>query len=116
VEFAWSNPNGVLSSATTQSYEYTIPANTPAKTMLIIPIYTWTPSAGVVGGQVHVRLKRIASTGTSPDNNPWCTKLQLNITTVGGQNYVVNGWRRLTDGSNHVLNTDWAEIRTLSGT
>lgn len=33
-----------------------------------------------------------------------------------GTRYVVQGWRRLTDGSSHVLNTDWAEFRTLTGT
>ena len=30
--------------------------------------------------------------------------------------YVVQGWVRLTTGSAHVLNTDWAEVRTLTGT
>lgn len=29
---------------------------------------------------------------------------------------VVTGWVRLTTGSAHVLNTDWAEMRTLTGT
>lgn len=29
--------------------------------------------------------------------------------------YTVNGWLRLTDSSNHVLNTDWVEMRTLTG-
>jgi hypothetical protein len=30
--------------------------------------------------------------------------------------YVLTGWLRLTTGSAHVLNTDWAEVRTLTGT
>lgn len=30
--------------------------------------------------------------------------------------YVISGWLRLTDGVNHVLNTDWVEQRTLTGT
>jgi len=29
--------------------------------------------------------------------------------------YVVTGWYRLTTGSNHVLNTDWVEMRVLTG-
>ncbi|WP_276353959.1 hypothetical protein [Cohnella caldifontis] len=32
-----------------------------------------------------------------------------------GSRYVVKGWIRLTTGSNHVLNTDWAEDRSLTG-
>ena len=35
---------------------------------------------------------------------------------VGQPNYVIFGWKRLTnslpDGSNHVMNTDWVELRT----
>jgi hypothetical protein len=31
---------------------------------------------------------------------------------VGQPNYVIQGWRRLTAGSGHVLNTDWVEDRT----
>jgi hypothetical protein len=30
--------------------------------------------------------------------------------------YTIVGWRRLTTGTNHVLNTDWSEIRALTGT
>jgi hypothetical protein len=29
--------------------------------------------------------------------------------------YVILGWIRLTDGSANVLNTDWVEVRTLTG-
>lgn len=32
-----------------------------------------------------------------------------------GSAYTVIGWRRLTTGSGHVLNTDWRELRALSG-
>ena len=35
---------------------------------------------------------------------------------TAGSQYVVQGWLRLTTGSAHVLNTDWAEVRTLTGT
>ena len=38
------------------------------------------------------------------------------IAGTAGSRYVINGWRRLTSGSGHVLNTDWAEMRTLTGT
>ncbi len=34
----------------------------------------------------------------------------------GGSQYIITGWYRLTTGTGHVLNTDWAEMRTLTGT
>lgn len=38
----------------------------------------------------------------------------------GGSQYVVRGWKRLTDSNaaatNNTLNTDWVELRTLTGT
>lgn len=42
----------------------------------------------------------------------------VNPIVVGstGAQYVVNGWLRITNGSSHVLNTDWVEERTLTGT
>lgn len=38
------------------------------------------------------------------------------IAGTGGSQYVITGWIRLTDGTGHVLNTDWAEMRVLTGT
>lgn len=43
-------------------------------------------------------------------------KLILAVQGTAGSRYVVQGWLRLTTGSAHVLNTDWAEVRTLTGT
>lgn len=34
----------------------------------------------------------------------------------GGSQYVIIGWYRLTTGTANVLNTDWVEMRTLTGT
>ena len=34
----------------------------------------------------------------------------------GGSQYVITGWTRITSGSSHVLNTDWVENRSLTGT
>lgn len=39
-----------------------------------------------------------------------------NINGTAGSRYSIVGWVRLTSGSNHVLNTDWVEMRTLTGT
>lgn len=35
---------------------------------------------------------------------------------LAGSQYIVKGWKRLTTGSAHVLNVDWVECRTLTGT
>lgn len=43
-------------------------------------------------------------------------KIGPGVTDAGTSDYIVTGWKRLTTGSAHVLNTDWAEIRTLTGT
>lgn len=42
----------------------------------------------------------------------------IGITVAGapGSQYTSTGWLRLTTGSSHVLNTDWVELRTLTGT
>lgn len=39
------------------------------------------------------------------------------VTEAGGagSKYIVEGWKRITTGSLHVLNTDWFERRTLTG-
>lgn len=34
---------------------------------------------------------------------------------TAGSKYIVTGWKRLTTGSTHVLNTDWLEMRALTG-
>lgn len=34
---------------------------------------------------------------------------------TAGSKYVILGWSRLTNGTTHVLNTDWVEIRTPTG-
>lgn len=38
------------------------------------------------------------------------------VSGTAGSRYTVQGWSRLTNGSGHVLNTDWAEVRALTGT
>jgi hypothetical protein len=89
VEWFWVKPNNAISATDTQSYEFEIPANTPNKTMFIVPIYQWTPTNGVIGGHCYARLRRIASTGAAPTNNPWCTMLQLHVEcdTSGSRDY-----------------------------
>ena len=78
VEYAHINVDGQLSSATTISYETTITANTPTKTMQIVNIGNFTPNLKI-GSHIYARLRRIASTGTAPTNDPFCGMLQLHI-------------------------------------
>jgi len=86
VEWFWVNPNGTLSATITSSGDTLIPANTPTKTMLIRQV-TVATFAGVIGGHVYARLRRIASIGTAPTGDPWCSMLQLHIEcdTVGSR-------------------------------
>jgi hypothetical protein len=89
VKWMWANPDSQLSSTITQSYEYTIPANTPTKTHLLVPIYQWTPVGGRIAGHVYPRLTRITSSGAAPTNDPFVTMLQMHIEcdTVGSREY-----------------------------
>jgi hypothetical protein len=86
VEWFWVNPNGTLSATITSSGDLLIPESTATKTMLIRQVSVAT-FAGVIGGHVYARLRRIASTGMAPTNNPWCSMLQLHIEcdTVGSR-------------------------------
>ena len=79
IEFYHANVNGVLSSINTISKEFTIPANTPDRTMLLLSIGSYTYTGGRISSHIWPRLKRITSTGTAPTNNPFCTMLQAHI-------------------------------------
>ena len=88
VEYCWVNVNGVLSaSATIDSLDLLIPANTPAKTMMLMSIGNFTPTGGKIGGHVYARLRRIASVGSAPGSDPWITMLQAHILvdTIGSR-------------------------------
>ncbi len=40
----------------------------------------------------------------------------LSILGSPGSQYIIGSWQRITSGTNNVLNTDWVECRTLTGT
>jgi hypothetical protein len=56
-----------------------IPANTPAKTQMIVSLAHFTPSDSKIGDHVLARLKRVAATGTAPSADPWIPMLQLHV-------------------------------------
>lgn len=79
IEYFYAVVGSQISANTTVTYEYTIPANTPSKTMLIVPIATVSLPDAKISSHLYARLRRIASTGTAPTLNPWCTMLQAHI-------------------------------------
>ena len=59
-------------AATTLSAETLIPASTPDKTNIYTSVLTFTPSGGLVGLNILMSLKRIASViNPSPSSDPW---------------------------------------------
>jgi len=79
VEYGWVTPNGVWNfPALLDSGDLLIPANTPAKTMFIMPLGSFTPAA-TIGGHVVARLTRIAATGAAPGSEPWIPMLQMHV-------------------------------------
>lgn len=80
VEYGYVAPSGVWTfPATLNSGDLLIPANTTSKTMFILSLGNFTPTGGKIGGHVVARLRRIASSGTAPTNNPWIPMLQMHI-------------------------------------
>lgn len=59
--------------------EATIPANTPALTEFRTLMGTFTPASAKIGGQIRLRLKRIAAAGTAPAVDPFATQLGIHI-------------------------------------
>jgi len=79
VEYGYSDVNGVwVFPVTLTTADLLIPANTPSKTMMIVPLGSFTPPVKI-GGHVVARLRRIASVGAAPTSNPWIPMLQLHV-------------------------------------
>jgi hypothetical protein len=67
-------------------------------------------------GLIKITYDEAVPTTGSYNAGDICWKVNPSVSGSGGSQYVVHGWRRLTTGSNHVLNTDWVEMRMLTGT
>jgi hypothetical protein len=79
VEYGYVDVSGVwVFPATLDSGELKIPGGTATKTMMIMPIGSFTPPVKI-GGHSIARLKRIASVGAAPGSNPWIPMLQQHI-------------------------------------
>ena len=88
LEYGYCDVNGQwVFPAVITTPDILIPANTPNETMMIMSLGTFTPPIKI-GGHVVARLRRIASVGAAPTNNPWIPMLQLHIQldTLGSRN------------------------------
>lgn len=87
LEYAYS-VNGVWTfPAVFTSSDILIPANTPDKKQIIMPITNFTPTGAKIGDHCLARLKRVAAVGTAPSGNPWIPMLQMHIQedTIGSR-------------------------------
>lgn len=60
------------------------------------------------------------TSGATITAGTWVRNISPSIRGTGGyattnQKYIVLGWYRITTGTGHVLNTDWVEMRILTG-
>jgi hypothetical protein len=72
---------------------------------------------GLTEGSIVVVTNALTSipTAGSYKQGDFVRKSNLAEAGAGGSKYVITGWLRLTNGSAHVLNTDWVEARVLTG-
>lgn len=89
----------------------------PAAYNIIVPINgdPTTATFGQIANTVQMRSTAIPTTGRYVAGHR-VVKDTAVVAGAGGSQYVVTGWVRATTGSAHVLNTDWYEMRTLTGT
>ena len=82
IEYAWANMQAaggqIVFAGSSGSTETSIAANEAAYTHKYTSVLSFTPSGGKIGGQLVLRLKRIASvTNTAPANNPYCLSVGI---------------------------------------
>ena len=70
-------------------------------------------SEGSVAGAYAARTS-VPTTGTWARGDI-VRKSDLSEAGAAASKYVVIGWARITNGSGNVLNTDWVELRCLTG-
>jgi hypothetical protein len=80
VEYGYCTPNGQwVFPAVLNSGDLAIPANTPDKTMMLMPLGSFTPTGVTIGGHCLARLRRVTATGAAPTGDPWVPMLQLHV-------------------------------------
>lgn len=83
--YVWTEENGVASESLI-SNEWTIPANTPDKTLLKFSFGTLNGTGKTLNTQIIPTLKRVASSGTEPTSDPFVSMVggHAQIDTPGG--------------------------------
>lgn len=71
MEYSWSNDNSAFPTSTIISIEKEIPANTPTRTHFITDFPIISGVNMEIGAYLCWRVRRIASTGTAPTNDPF---------------------------------------------
>lgn len=81
VEFSISDgTTHIFSDAVIIEQEFLIPANTPDRTMIIIPFDGDVLGTNVkIGSLLCFQIKRIASVGTAVANNPFCLQFSAHV-------------------------------------
>lgn len=89
----------------------------PANMNLIVPINGDPTSAtfGQIANDVLTRSTSMPSTGRYVQGH-FVKAIPTTVSGSPGSQYIITGWLKLTTGSTNVLNTDWSEIRSLTGT
>jgi len=81
--------------------------------------YDADPTSATYGNVINELLKEKNGVPTAGYYiSGWTIKNAAAGVVLGGagSQYIISGWKRITNGSAHVLNTDWVEMRTLTGT
>lgn len=105
--------SGLDGSATNRGIRYV-----PSSIKMIHTIYDGDPTSATfknITTQPQIQATAMPSSGVYVYGHV----TRANTPTVAGttpNKYIATGWMRLTTGSGHVLNTDWSEMRALTGT
>jgi parallel beta-helix repeat protein len=75
---------------------------------------------GTTDGDIQNGVRRMKGTGR-PSAGTWTKGDYVenpnpNLIGTAGSQYIITGWKRLTTGTGAILNTDWLECRTPTGT
>lgn len=90
----------------------------PSQVKMVNVIYNGDPTDAAFKGvitQPAMQGSAMPSTGTYVYGHVTQASIPIPGGSAGSA-YTVTGWRRLTTGTGHVLNTDWREMRSLTGT
>lgn len=80
LEYGYANAGGPWTfPAAITTADLPIPANTPDRTMLLLPLASFTPTGLKIGAHSVARLRRVAAAGAAPTLNPFIAMLQMHV-------------------------------------